>query len=150
MLVSIEQHVDFIANVIEYMRGNNLANATDCQAQRSGWSVNDLASGDIVKTAPTCNSWYLGANIPGKSRVFMPYVGGVGRYRAECDEVVAAGYRGFVCVAGGVAAHPMAHGREAPLLPSHGISCEIRGRNRRACFTVIGGRVVVLGVAATR
>ena len=46
-------------------------------------------------TDPSCSSWYLGANIDGKTRVFMPYVGGVGRYRETCDEVVADGYRGF-------------------------------------------------------
>ena len=46
--------------------------------------------------APGCSSWYLGANIPGKPRVFMPYVGGLGRYRTRCDEIVANGYEGFV------------------------------------------------------
>jgi len=41
-------------------------------------------------------SWYIGANIPGKPRVFMPYLGGVGPYRVRCDEVASAGYEGFV------------------------------------------------------
>ena len=45
---------------------------------------------------PQANSWYLGANIPGKPRVFMPYLGGVGAYRAHCDAVAAAGYEGFM------------------------------------------------------
>ena len=45
---------------------------------------------------PQANSWYMGANIPGKPRIFMPYVGGVGTYRAHCDEVAANGYEGFV------------------------------------------------------
>ena len=58
--------------------------------------VNELASGDIIKTAPSCNSWYLGANIPGKTRVFMPYVGGVGMYKKECEEIVKDGYKGFL------------------------------------------------------
>ena len=44
---------------------------------------------------PTANSWYMGANVPGKPRVFMPYVGGVGVYREICDEVAAKGYEGF-------------------------------------------------------
>ena len=44
---------------------------------------------------PLANSWYMGANIPGKPRVFMPYVGGVGVYRQKCDEVAAKGYEGF-------------------------------------------------------
>jgi cyclohexanone monooxygenase len=44
---------------------------------------------------PTANSWYVGANVPGKPRVFMPYIGGVGVYRQECDEVASNGYEGF-------------------------------------------------------
>jgi hypothetical protein len=54
--------------------------------------VNDVADRTVF---PVGNSWYLGANVPGKPRVFMPYVGGVGRYRAICDKVAAAGYTGF-------------------------------------------------------
>jgi cyclohexanone monooxygenase len=42
------------------------------------------------------DSWYLGANIPGKPRVFMPYAGGVGPYREKCNDVAAKGYEGFV------------------------------------------------------
>ena len=48
---------------------------------------------------PLANSWYLGANIPGKPRVFMPYIGGVGAYRENCDEVAANGYHGFALTA---------------------------------------------------
>ena len=55
--------------------------------------VNDVASKTLYLLA---DSWYLGANIPGKPRVFMPYAGGVGNYRKRCDEVAAAGYEGFV------------------------------------------------------
>ena len=44
---------------------------------------------------PQANSWYMGANVPGKPRLFMPYIGGVGPYRAQCDDVAKAGYRGF-------------------------------------------------------
>jgi cyclohexanone monooxygenase len=57
--------------------------------------VHDVAQG-TTWTAPSCNSFYLGANIEGKARVFMPYVGGVAQYRAACAEVVRDGYRGFV------------------------------------------------------
>jgi cyclohexanone monooxygenase len=46
-------------------------------------------------TAPSCNSWYVGANIEGKKRVILPYTGGVGKYREICDEIAADGYRGF-------------------------------------------------------
>ena len=44
---------------------------------------------------PLANSWYMGANIPGKPRIFMPYIGGVGAYRQKCDEVAAKGYEGL-------------------------------------------------------
>ena len=54
--------------------------------------VNQVAAFTLY---PKGNSWYMGANVPGKPRVFMPYIGGVGPYRAVCDEVVADGYRGF-------------------------------------------------------
>jgi len=56
--------------------------------------VFELADGSML-TAESCNSWYLGANIPGKPRIFMPYVAGVGPYRQQCQEIVAEGYRGF-------------------------------------------------------
>ena len=55
--------------------------------------VNEIAGMTLL---PTCNSWYLGANIPGKKRVFMPYVGGLAHYRARCDDVAARDYEGFV------------------------------------------------------
>ena len=54
--------------------------------------VNDAAEATLY---PLANSWYIGANIPGKRRVFMPYVGGVGVYREKCDKVAAADYEGF-------------------------------------------------------
>ena len=57
--------------------------------------VNEAAEGTMF-TAASCNSWYLGANIPGKPRIFMPYVGGVGVYRETCDRVAANDYEGFV------------------------------------------------------
>jgi cyclohexanone monooxygenase len=54
--------------------------------------VNEVAYTTLY---PTANSWYMGANVPGKPRVFMPYIGGVGVYRQKCDEVAAKGYEGF-------------------------------------------------------
>ncbi len=56
--------------------------------------MNDVAKGTMY-TSPSCNSWYLGANIPGKPRIFMPYVGGYPRYRERCEHEAAAGYPGF-------------------------------------------------------
>ena len=55
--------------------------------------VSDIADETLYVKA---NSWYVGANVPGKSRVFMPYVGGMKVYRDRCDEIVANGYEGFV------------------------------------------------------
>ena len=60
-----------------------------------GWvaRVNEAASATLLPQASS--SWYLGANVPGKPRVFMPFAGGMARYRAICDEVAANGYEGF-------------------------------------------------------
>jgi cyclohexanone monooxygenase len=55
--------------------------------------VNEVANATLY---PTANSWYMGANVPGKPRVFLPYIGGVDAYRQKCDEVAAKDYEGFV------------------------------------------------------
>jgi cyclohexanone monooxygenase len=96
MIVSIEQHVDWIADCIGYMDERELSTIEPTVEAEEKWiaHVNEVAEGSMM-TAKSCNSWYLGANIPGKPRIFMPYVGGVGEYRRECDEVVARGYEGF-------------------------------------------------------
>jgi len=96
MIVSIEQHVDWIADCIAHLNRNGLATIEPTEEAEDAWiaHVNEAANGTML-TAPSCNSWYLGANIPGKPRIFMPYVGGVGEYRRKCDEVVARGYEGF-------------------------------------------------------
>jgi cyclohexanone monooxygenase len=96
MLVAIEQHVDWIADCIDYMRssGHTVIEALPEAEEQWVAHVNDVAQGTMY-TAPSCNSWYLGANIPGKPRIFMPYVGGYPRYRRRCDEVAANGYQGF-------------------------------------------------------
>ena len=93
MVTSIEQHVEWIADCILYMakhRHRFIEPAPDAEID---WvsHVNEVASGYIY---PTCNSWYLGANVPGKPRVFMPHVG-FPSYREKCEEVVANGYEGF-------------------------------------------------------
>ena len=96
MVVSIEQHVDLVAETIEHMRAAEIATIDALPDAEDEWldQVHEVAAGTQF-TDPSCSSWYLGANIDGKTRVFMPYVGGVGRYRETCDEVVADGYRGF-------------------------------------------------------
>ncbi len=95
MPVSIEQHIDFIADFITWMRERNVETAeADLQAEQQ-WvaHVNDVANTTLYVHA---NSWYLGANIPGKPRVFMPYPGGVGPYRRRCNQIAADGYQGFI------------------------------------------------------
>ncbi len=96
MIVSIEQHVDWIAECIAHLDANGLSRVEPEAEAQEAWvaHVNETAEGTML-TAPSCQSWYLGANIPGKPRIFMPYVGGVGEYRKTCDEIVADGYRGF-------------------------------------------------------
>jgi cyclohexanone monooxygenase len=94
MIVSIEQHVDWIADCLAFMRerGRAIIEAT-CDAEEK-WvvHVNEVAHMTLY---PQANSWYMGANIPGKPRIFMPYIGGVGAYRRICNEVAEMGYRGF-------------------------------------------------------
>lgn len=62
--------------------------------------VNEVASSTLF---PQAASWYMGANIPGKPRIFVPYVAGVGAYREHCEQIAADGYPGFVDVRGGPA-----------------------------------------------
>lgn len=94
MVVSIEQHVEWIGACLAYMRAEELTTVEPTPAAEAGWvqHVNDF--GDIT-LFPRASSWYMGANVPGKARVFLPYVGGVDRYRAVCEEVVRRGYLGF-------------------------------------------------------
>jgi cation diffusion facilitator CzcD-associated flavoprotein CzcO len=95
MIVSIEQHVEWIADALTWMRERGRAVIEADETAQDAWvaHVNEAAAGTLF---PHANSWYLGANIPGKPRVFMPYIGGVGAYRVLCDEVAAKGYEGFV------------------------------------------------------
>ena len=94
MPVSIEQHVEMYSELIEHMRANGLAVAEADEDAQEEWvaHVNEVASMTMFMLA---DSWYLGANIPGKPRVFMPYPGGVGAYRERCEQIAADGYRGF-------------------------------------------------------
>jgi cyclohexanone monooxygenase len=94
MIVSIEQHVDWIADCLAWQRERDIAGIEATQRAEDEWvaHVNDVAHTTLY---PQANSWYMGANIPGKPRVFLPYIGGIPAYRAICNDVVANGYRGF-------------------------------------------------------
>ena len=99
MVVSIEQHVDWISDCIAAMgeRQQSVIEATPEAEDAWVAHVNEVADMTLY---PQANSWYIGANVPGKPRVFMPYVAGVGIYRQKCDEVAANGYEGFALSAG--------------------------------------------------
>ncbi len=94
MTVSIEQHVDWVADCLEHLHARDLESIEPTPLAEAGWNqhVDDGAS---ITLYPTANSWYMGANVPGKARAFLPYVAGVDTYRATCDEVVDRDYLGF-------------------------------------------------------
>jgi cyclohexanone monooxygenase len=92
MITSCEQHVDWIMDAISYMRKTGAKTMEATREAQDAWvaHVNDEADQTLF---PRANSWYIGANVPGKPRVFMPYVGQ--NYRIRCDEIAANGYEGF-------------------------------------------------------
>ena len=94
MIVSIEQHVDWVAGCIEGLLADGVDAIEATGEAEDDWvaHVNEVAYRTLY---PAANSWYMGANIPGKPRIFMPYIGGVGAYREKCDEVAAQSYVGF-------------------------------------------------------
>ncbi len=95
MIVSIEQHVDWIADCLVHLRSRSIECIEASEHAENSWVEhgNEVANQTLY---PLANSWYMGVNIPGKPRVFMPYIGGVGRYRDICDAIAAEGYRGFL------------------------------------------------------
>lgn len=94
MVTSIEQHVEYIGDIIAYLDDNNLSAIEATKAAEDAWveHVNDVAGGTLVNS---CSSWYLGANVPGKKRIFMPYIGGFPLYVEKCNEIAARDYEGF-------------------------------------------------------
>jgi len=94
MIASIEQHVDWIADAIDHLHRHQLDRIEPTATAETAWvaHVNQVADSTLY---PLANSWYVGANIPGKPRVFMPYVGGFDRYKKHCDAIAAKGYEGF-------------------------------------------------------
>jgi cyclohexanone monooxygenase len=94
MVVSIEQHVDWIADCLAHLREGRYESIEATVNAENEWvtHVNDVANYTLF---PLANSWYVGANIPGKPRVFMPYIGGFPVYMQKCNEVAARGYEGF-------------------------------------------------------
>jgi len=95
MILGAEQHTDWIAECLQHLRSRELSRVEATAKAEEDWviHVKEVADSTLY---PLANSWYLGANIPGKPQVFMPYVGGFGPYKKKCDEVVANGYEGFL------------------------------------------------------
>jgi cyclohexanone monooxygenase len=96
MPVSIEQHAEWIADCIDYMRkaGKTTIEPTPEAQKQWGVHVNEVVNMTLY---PRTNSWYMSANIPGKPRAFLPYLNpeGVGGYRKRCAEIAAKAYEGF-------------------------------------------------------
>jgi cyclohexanone monooxygenase len=94
MIATIEQHVEWIADCVGYMRERDFAQIAALGDAQDRWVAHCHEAADrTLKVA--CNSWYIGANVPGKPRFFMPYIGGMPAYRKKCEEVVAEDYEGF-------------------------------------------------------
>jgi cation diffusion facilitator CzcD-associated flavoprotein CzcO len=97
MVTSIEMHVEWIGAAISWMREHGHTEIDVVPAAQDEWSdhVQEVSTATLF-AAPSCNSYYRGDNIAGKSRRFLPYAGGVAAYQEKLDEVVGAGYDGFV------------------------------------------------------
>ena len=95
MPVACEQHAEWITQCIGHMRKQGTARVETDPATMEAWGekVQEAAQATLLITAKS--SWYLGANVPGKPRVFLPYAGGMAKYRQICADVAANGYEGF-------------------------------------------------------
>jgi cyclohexanone monooxygenase len=94
MVVGIEHHVEWICDCLSHLQKQQLASIDATLEAEDNWvgHVNTAAERTLL---PLANSWFIGANIPGKPRVFMPYVARIGVYRKECQDIVDKGYEGF-------------------------------------------------------
>lgn len=94
MLVSIEQHVDWVSECIAWMNENAKTRIEPEKSAELEWAEHSAQAADMT-LYPQADSWYMGANVPGKPRTFLAYVGGVGVYREICDQIAKTGYYGF-------------------------------------------------------
>ncbi len=94
MQTSIDHHVEWIGACLAFLRARGLAGIEASAEAEDAWVAHN--NEEAAKTLRyRCASWYLGANIPGKPRVFMPYIAGFDVYARRCAEIVEAGYEGF-------------------------------------------------------
>src|SRR5215470_8609550 len=94
MAVSIEQHVDWVVERLAALRDAGFTTMEATEAAQAGWAQH-MADCSRLTLHRLANTWYTGANVPGKAQGVMPYTGGVGPYRTICDDVVARGMLGF-------------------------------------------------------
>jgi len=94
MAVAIEQHVEFVTDALADLRAAGYDTIEPTPRAEAGWNQH-VADCAAITLLPGTDSWYMGANVPGKPRVFLPYIGGVDRYIDACEEVVGRGYLGF-------------------------------------------------------
>jgi cyclohexanone monooxygenase len=94
MIQSIEQHADWMADCIAHMSDIGAETIEPTLEAEDAWveHVNEVSE---ISLRSTCSSWYVGANIPGTPRVFMPYIGGFPVYVQKCNDVMTNGYEGF-------------------------------------------------------
>ena len=102
MIIAIEQHADWIMDLIGHLAARGLNRVEATERAQAAWVAHACEVADAT-LMPVADSWYVGANVPGKKRVYMPYFGGFARYRGICDEIAADGYRGFVLSRAGAA-----------------------------------------------
>jgi len=95
MPVSIEQHVDWITECIGHCIETECSSIEAQEQSAEIWTDHVRETADATLLPKVQHSWYLGANIPGKPRVFMPYAGGLNMYRKICDNIAEEGYKGF-------------------------------------------------------
>ena len=95
MPVAIEQHAEWIADCISHLLEQGISRIEPAGDAVKDWVGQVNAAADATLLPLASSSWYLGANVPGKPRVFMPYAGGMARYRAICEDVASSGYQGF-------------------------------------------------------
>jgi cyclohexanone monooxygenase len=94
MISSIEHHVEWIADCIAHMRKNGLDRIEATPEAQAAWTA-EVAMVAEHTLYPRANSWYMGANVPGKPRVFLAYVGGLDVYAGRCSQVAEDDYSGF-------------------------------------------------------
>lgn len=100
VVVSIEQHVDWITDCLRHLRELGMATIQATESAETAWTkhVKEVVSGTLY---PKAASWFMGANVPGKPRVFLPYLGGLPAYREKCEAVRTNGYDGFAITVSG-------------------------------------------------